>query len=112
MHYSIDLRRKVITALNKGISKAELARTFGLDRKTIYNWSKRADLNPALATHRTRKVQHAKLLQAVQTQPDRRLADYARDLGVSINTIHYQFKRLGIRKKNAAVRRTKVYCTH
>jgi transposase len=109
MHYSIDLRQKVMSGLKRGMSKAALAQAFGIDRKTIYNWQQRADLAPRLAKTRLRKLDSAKLQALVKATPDARLVDFATQLNVSINAIHYQFKRLGIRKKNDPIRGTQVY---
>ncbi len=110
MHYNVDLRRKVIGAIGRGESKTAVARMFGLDRKTIYNWLGRGDdLAPKLATTRLRKVDATKLKALVEATPDARLCDYAKSMGVSINAVHYQFKKMGMTKKNDTVRGTKVY---
>jgi transposase len=38
MPLSIDLRKRVIDAINGGMSKAKAARVFQVSRKAIYNW--------------------------------------------------------------------------
>jgi len=112
MHYNIDLRQKAISAIGRGESKTSVARMFGLDRKTIYNWLARKNLAPNLAKTRLSKVDPAKLKALVEATPDARLVDFAQTLGVSINAVHYQLKKMNMRKKNHPLRRTKVYGTH
>lgn len=109
MHYSVDLRQKVISGLKRGMTKAELALAFGISRKTIYNWQHRTDLAPNLAHTRLRKVDPAKLKALVAAHPDLRLVDYAARMNIGRNTVHYQFKKLGITKKNDPIRGTSVY---
>lgn len=98
-----------MTALNQGKSKAELAKLFSLDRKTIYNWQHRTDLSPSLAKTRQSKLVKAEVLKLVHDQNDARLSDYARQLGVTHVAVWHAFKRWGITKKNDAVRGTQVY---
>lgn len=38
MAYSTDLRKCVLDFIDKGGSKASAERTFGVSRRTIYNW--------------------------------------------------------------------------
>ena len=33
--YSLDLRKKIVESVNKGVPKAETARRFGVDRATL-----------------------------------------------------------------------------
>lgn len=109
MHYSLDLRRKVISAVERGASQSEVARLFGISRKTIYNWRQREDLAPSLSAHRHRKTDVEQLKALVKSEPDLRQIDYAQRLGVSNKTISYQFKKWGIRKKKDPLRGTLSY---
>jgi transposase len=112
MHYNVDLRRKAISAMERGVAKAEVARTFGINRQTLYNWLGRGDdLAPKLARTRLRKVDAAKLKALVEATPDARLIYFARHMNVAPSARCYQFKKLGITKKNDTVRGTKVYGT-
>ena len=43
MAYSTDLRKRVLDFVNTGGSKAEAERTFGVSRRTIYNWLETED---------------------------------------------------------------------
>ena len=110
MHYNIDLRQKVIAAIKKGHSKAEVARMFGINRQTIYNWLSRGeDLTPRLAKTRKRKLVKADALKLMAERDDARLIDYAQQLGVSHVAVWHAFKRWGIVKKNDPIRGTQVY---
>lgn len=39
--YSLDLRQKVLLALDSGMSKVEASRVFNIGRKTLYRWLQR-----------------------------------------------------------------------
>ena len=41
--YSLDLRKKIVESVNKGVPKAETARRFGVDRATIKRYCKQLD---------------------------------------------------------------------
>ena len=43
MAYSIDLRKRVLDFINNGGSKVAAKRTFGISRRTIYNWLETQD---------------------------------------------------------------------
>ena len=43
MAYSTDLRKRVLDFINKGDSKAAAERTFGVSRRTVYNYLEAAD---------------------------------------------------------------------
>ena len=43
MAYSTDLRKRVLDFINNGGSKAAAKRTFGISRRTIYNWLETQD---------------------------------------------------------------------
>lgn len=112
MHYNVDLRRKAISAIERGMPKADVARTFGINRQTLYNWLGRGDdLAPKLATTRLRKVDKTKLRALVEATPDARLVDFAHAMNVAPSAICYQFQKMGVLKKNDPVRGTKVYGT-
>ena len=36
--YSVDLRKKVLSAIDNGSKAVALSKLFQIDRKTIYNW--------------------------------------------------------------------------
>ena len=109
MYYSVDLRRKVIEFVKEGGSQTQATGLFKISRKTIYNWIQRSDLTPRLGTTRRRKLTQQAIFQQIRAHPDARLADYAHALGVTPNAIWYQFKKLGITKKNDPLSGKSVY---
>jgi transposase len=40
-HYSVDLRKKVLAAIDGGMNKHMASRVFGISHNTIYQWLKR-----------------------------------------------------------------------
>ncbi len=41
--YSLDLRKKIVESVKKGVPKAQTARHFGVDRATVKRYSKQLD---------------------------------------------------------------------
>jgi transposase len=41
--YSIDLRKKIVESVRKGVSKSETARRFGVDRSTVRRYLRQLD---------------------------------------------------------------------
>jgi transposase len=41
--YSLDLRKKIVESVKKGVPKAETARRFGVDRATVKRYCKQLD---------------------------------------------------------------------
>jgi len=109
MHYSLDLRRKVLEFVKVGHSQGEAAQVFKINRSTIYRWQQREHLAPQLAQTRQRKLVKADVLRLVKEQNDARLIDYAAQLGVSPIAIWKAFKRWGIVKKTDPLSGTLVY---
>ena len=58
--YSLDLRKKIVESVKKGVPKAETARRFGVDRATVKRYCKQLDergtLEPRKAPGRTPKL--------------------------------------------------------
>jgi transposase len=58
--YSLDLRKKIVESVNKGVPKAETARRFGVDRATVKRYCKQLDergtLEPRKAPGRAPKL--------------------------------------------------------
>ena len=109
MHYSVDLRRKVLEFVNGGGSQLEAARHFKINRSTIYRWQQRKILAPSLAKNRQSKLLKADVLKLVQEQNDARLVDYAEQLGVTPQAVWHAFNRWGIVKKTDPLSGTLVY---
>jgi transposase len=47
--YSVDLRKKIVESVRRGISKSETARRFGVNRSTVKRYLKRLDEGGPLA---------------------------------------------------------------
>ncbi len=58
--YSLDLRKKIVESVKKGVPKAETARRFGIDRATVKRYCKQLDqrgtLEPRKAPGRAPKL--------------------------------------------------------
>ncbi len=61
--YSVDLRKKIVESVRRGISKSETARRFGVNRSTVKRYVKRLDESGPLAPER-RPGKRPKLDQA------------------------------------------------
>jgi putative transposase len=101
MAYGIDYRRRVISFINEGASKADAARLFKVNPDTIYEWLKRKDLSPTLVKSRHRKICKQALVKHVQDYPDALLRERAEYFGVHINAIWVAMRKLGFVKKRA-----------
>ena len=56
--YSIDLRRKIVDAIERGVPKAQAARTFGVGISTLKRYATKAQRGESLwsrARHRTNR---------------------------------------------------------
>ena len=101
MAYSTDLRKRVLDFINEGGSKASAERTFGISRRTIYNWLEAE--NPFAAEKPgpkgPRHIDYDALGQHVSDFPDATLAERAKHFGVSTNGIFYALSKLNITRK-------------
>jgi transposase len=50
--YSIDLRKKIVQSVRKGVSKSETARRFDVNRSTLQRYIKRLEEEGSLAPTR------------------------------------------------------------
>jgi transposase len=101
MSYGIDYRRRVITFINEGASKAEAARLFKINPDTIYEWLKREDLSPSPAKTRRGKICKESLAKHVNENPDALLRERAEYFGVHVNAIWVAMRNIGFVKKRA-----------
>ncbi|MCK4945855.1 MAG: hypothetical protein KAS59_06290, partial [Alphaproteobacteria bacterium] len=56
MTYSLDLRERVVSFVNNGISCEEASSIFSISCRTIYYWMKQKDLSPKPSFSRKRKI--------------------------------------------------------
>jgi transposase len=104
--YSIDLRSKVISAIDNGMGKTEASRVFQMSRNTIDLWLKRRERENTLAP----KVRQSQSLQAkiqdwnefrdfVDAHPAWSQEQMGRELGVSASCVGRALKKIGYSRK-------------
>ena len=103
MTYSLDLRKRAVSYVNQGGSKAEAARLYGIGRQTLYNWLGSEDLRPQAPGFRRRKLDKEALRAHVRDYPDALLRERAAHFGVHINAIWVALQQMSIVKKNDAL---------
>ena len=115
--YSVDLRERLLQAIDAGLSQAEASRTFGVGTSTITRWRQRRTATGAVApASRPRRSPtigpaHAAALRAqVAQHPDATLAEHCRywagshATSVSVATMSRAIRRLGITVKKSPAR--------
>lgn len=106
MAYSLDLRKRVINYIENGGSPTKAAKVFQIGRASIYRWLERVE--PIEVKKRNRKIDYLALKQDVETNPEARLIDRAKQFEVRPSAISYALKKMKItRKKTATVSRKK-----
>ena len=113
--YSEGLRKKIVTALGRGMSKAEAARTFDVSLSSVKRYARTVrqggSLTPKKSPGRTRKVdEKARVLleKDVEERPDatisrrRRFLEHITGQDLSDSTVRRLMKRLGFSQKNGA----------
>ncbi|MEI6221438.1 MAG: IS630 transposase-related protein [bacterium] len=109
MAYSIDLRKRVVTFVNNGGSKAEAARRFQISLWCVHDWCTRTSLKPAPMHGRRRKFSWEALQQHVEEYPSMLIKERAVVFGVAATTILNALQQMQIRyKKNATVQRKRL----
>ncbi len=111
--YSEGLRKKIVTALGRGMSKAEAARTFSVSLSSVKRYARTVrqggSLTPKKSPGRTRKVdEKARVLleKDVEERPDatisqrRRFLEHITGQDLSDSTVRRLMKRLGFSQKN------------
>jgi len=110
--YSVDLREKIVAAVRRGMSKAQVALTFGVGDTSVKRYVKLAEegkpLTPGKASGKQSKLGESGMrlleedLRARPTVSHRRRAEYLFKLvgvKVSESTICRAIKRLGYTRK-------------
>jgi transposase len=117
--YALDLRERVLRARDRGLGAGEVARVFGLSRRSVERYWKRYRETGGTAAgkmggHRVSKLapHDATLREWIGRKPDLTLAELRQrcreELGISLGTtaLWHRLERLGLSyKKNAARRR-------
>ncbi len=112
--YSVDLRERLLRAIDAGLSQAEASRLFGVGTSTITRWRQQwattGDLVPKPRSGRPPRIgpEHASTLRAqIARHPDATLAahcaQWATGQGVrlSVPTMSRALRRLGITLKKS-----------
>src|SRR3712207_2760498 len=114
--YSEGLRKKIVAALGRGMSKAEAARTFDVSLSSVKRYARTVrqggSLTPKKSPGRTRKVDEKAgvllvlLEKDVEERPDatigrrRRFLEHITGQDLSDSTVRRLMKRLGFSQKN------------
>src|SRR5918992_1520958 len=116
--YSEDLRKKIIEALRRGMTKTEAARTFGVSRSSVKRYAKLAEQGRPLAPKKrpgskpkmderaTKRLEDDLQRRPAATLSERReFLEKAAAVRVSSSTVSRMLRRLGwSRKKGVWVR--------
>jgi len=113
--YSEDLRKKVVAAIERGMSKAQAARLFDVSLSSVKRYSRIArrggSLEPRKSPGRPRKAdEKARLLleKDVEERPAatisqrRRFLEHITSTTLSDSTVRRLMKRMGFSQKNGA----------
>jgi transposase len=116
--YSVDLRERLLGAIDAGLSQAEASRLFGVGTSTITRWRQRRaatkTLHPTPRPGRAPRIgpAQADALQAqIATDADATLAAHCatwaqeHNVTVSVATMSRAIRRLGITVKKSPPRR-------
>ncbi len=114
MSYSLDLRERAVRFIERGGSKIEAHRQFGVSLWCIRNWCKRPTLSATYSYQgRPRKVDLKALTQHIQEYPDKLLRERAKDFNVHTNSIWHACRVMKItHKKNTSIHRKKPLKAH
>lgn len=109
--YSHDLRERVVSDVESGMTKAEASRRYRLGYRTVARWCIKKTRTGSVAADRVGrtpgkgKIDLAALARSVEEYPDATLKERGKHFGVSDVAILKAMKRLNIRyKKNTALR--------
>jgi transposase len=113
--YSEDLRKKIVSAIERGMPKAQAARLFDVSLSSVKRYSRTAgeggSLEPRKSPGRPRKAdQRAQLLleKDVEERPSatipqrRRFLEHISGKSLSDSTVRRLMKRMGFSQKNGA----------
>ena len=109
MTYSLDLRKRVITYIEEGKSKASASRKFNISPDTIHRWwINREDISPKRKrVSKSHKLDRNHLVRLIEANPDMMLKELSSELNMSIHAVWHTLKVLGYsRKKNGTLQRT------
>ena len=102
--YSEDFREAVIKHLEKGISKKEICKTFGIDAKTLYRWEKLKEEQGHLRRRpihkpKYKKINPKELIKYVEENPDKTQKEIAEYFGVKAPSVWEALQKHKITRK-------------
>src|SRR3712207_2281103 len=101
--YSLDLRKKIVESVKKGVPKAETARRFGVDRATVKRYCKQLDergtLEPRKAPGRAPKLDEKAMKLLAKDLQERPWATHSQ-------RVEFLFAMSGVSVSEATVCRT------
>jgi transposase len=102
--YSLDLRERVIAAIDGGASKAQAARLFKIGRASVYRFlalARQDSLAPKKSWGRWRKLDPDALRAFLEKKNDATLAEMSQEFGVCTATLWKRLKKMKVTlKKN------------
>lgn len=101
MSYDIKFRCQVLKIRDlEKLSLAKVAKRFGINKQTVYNWTRRLD-EKKNRTKAATKIDMSLLEKDVEEHPDSYQYERAQRLNASVSGIRHALKRLGVTyKKN------------
>ena len=104
MTYGLDLRKRVVSYVSSGGSKASASRLFKISLWCVNDWCKRLKLEAAPHPKRSGKIDMQKLSCHIQSNNDTILRELASEFNVTEQAIWYALRRLKVtHKKNDAL---------
>ena len=100
--YTLDLREKVISFIDRGGSKRDAAQAFNIGEDTVYRWIRRKKEGNLAAKKRTdfsTKVPVETLRQYVTDHPDHTLKEISEAVCLSMSKVWKHLKRMGLTRK-------------
>lgn len=106
MGYSLDLRKRVISYVNKGYSREAASKVFGVGIRTVYRWLARfkaGKLEETKADKPWKKLNPEALINAVKANPEYKQSDFAKAFKTTTTAICLAFKTLKITRKKRPI---------
>ena len=101
--YSVDLRERVLSHLEKNPDKKAASVLFQVGIATVFRWVSlkklKGNVEPLRRKYAYKKIDDQKLIEYVEANPDHFLSEIAEYFGLTLQAIFYALKRLKITRK-------------